>query len=152
MDMLEERLVQLLSNAVELWDIMCGKVLCCMCHRKVFVKCLAQILAPAVRAQDLDASAVLLGDGPGLKRFVRLEDLVLGLEQVHNGIMGCIVCKGDEVVLPLHSGSGCWPPDISVNLVPEALGWDADVRLGHGDASGMCVDACLAVHFGCIGI
>jgi len=152
MDMLKEHPVQPLGDAIELQGVMCGEVLCCTHRCKVFTKCLAQILAPTVGAQDLDAGAMLLGNGPGLKRFVRLEDLVLGLEQVYDGVTGRIVCKSDEVAPPLHGGSRCWPPDISVNLIPEVLGWDADARLGHQDVSGMCINVCLAVQFRYVGI
>jgi hypothetical protein len=78
--------------------------------------------------------------------------LVLGPEQVNNSIAGRIIHKCDEVASSLHSRGGCWPPDVCVNLVPEVLRWDTGAQLGHGDASGMCINAHLAVCFGCIGI
>jgi hypothetical protein len=39
-----------------------------------------------------------------------------------------------------------------VNLVPEVLRQDAGAWLGHGDTSGACINACLAVHFRRVGI
>jgi len=152
MDMLKECPVQPLGDAVELQGVVCGEAPCCTCHCKVLIEFIAQVLTPMVGAQHLNASAVLLGNFPGLKGLVRLEDLVLGLEQVHDGVTGRIVCESDKVALPLYSGSGCWPPDIGVNLVPKVLGQDANVRLGNWDMSGACIDAHLAVQFGCVGI
>jgi hypothetical protein len=101
-DALQERPIQPLSNAIQLRHVMGGEPPCCARCRKVLVKGLAKVLAPAVRTQYLDATAVLLCDRPCLKEFVLLEDFIFSPEQIDDCEVSRVICEGDEVSCTLQ--------------------------------------------------
>jgi hypothetical protein len=102
MDALQEHPIQPLSNAIQLRCVMGGELPCCACCHKVLVKGLAKVLAPMVRMQYLDATAVLLCDRPRLKEFVLLEDFIFSPEQIDDCEASRVICEGDEVLCTLQ--------------------------------------------------
>jgi hypothetical protein len=125
---LQQGAVQPLCDAIESWSVMRGKLSGCSCGCEMSIKRAAQVLSTAVRTQDLDTLAVILGYCPRLKGFVRLERLVFGAQEKGESIAGRVIREGDEVLAALLGKNMRRPPDIGVDFIAEVLG-------GRGDPS-----------------
>jgi hypothetical protein len=117
----------------------------CTLFGQVLIECFAQVLSPAIGAQDLDRLAILLSDCPGLVGFVGLKSLVLCAQHKGGCVLGYIVCEGDEVSSTLVQGDRGWSPHIGMYLISEVLYRWANPDLWDGQACGTCKYAGIAV-------
>ena len=97
---------------------------CC----KMRVEHVAQELAAAIGAEDLEGCAMPLHECPCLKQFVGSQCLVLHVHQVSDCEACRIVRECSKITAPLACGNGCRAPDIGMYmyLISEVLGWQAD--------------------------
>ena len=96
------------------------------------VERVAQELAAAIGAEDLEGRAVPLRECPCLKQFVGSQRLVLRVHQVSDCEARRIVRERSKITAPLARGDGCGAPDIGMYLISKVLGRraDADFRGG----------------------
>lgn len=89
---------------------MYGQSACSTSISKVLIKCLAQVFAAAIRTQDFDRGAVILGACPGLKLSVDRQGIALRHEEVGESETHGVISEGNKIVLITLSRNWGWSP------------------------------------------
>ena len=146
-DLFEQCPIQVLRDAIHLRGVMHGKSARGSCVCKVFAEFIAQVLPAAIRTQDLNRSAMALGECPSLEPPIEGKRITLYREEVREGVAGRIVSECDEVSAPSMSCNSRWATNIGMDLITILLSLGTDLDLRHRFPSCACIEAHLTVLF-----